>query len=121
MSKKADVVIYDRLVNKRYLDFAKEEAELIYVGKASSCHSLPQDQINQLIVNKAKEGKIVVRLKGGDPYLLAGAGKKPRNLRKRVFLLKLFRNYLGHIGSCLCRDSCYSPGLCILSAYYYRS
>jgi uroporphyrinogen III methyltransferase/synthase len=80
--KKADVVIYDRLVNKRYLDFAKEEAELIYVGKASSCHSLPQDQINQLIVNKAKEGKIVVRLKGGDPYLFGRGGEEAEELTK---------------------------------------
>lgn len=80
--KKADVVIYDRLANKRYLDFAKEGSELIYVGKASSCHALPQDQINKLIVQKAKEGKTVVRLKGGDPYVFGRGGEEAEELRQ---------------------------------------
>jgi len=80
--KKADVVIYDRLANKRFLDFAKEGSELIYVGKASSCHALPQDQINKLIVKKAKEGKTVVRLKGGDPYLFGRGGEEAEELRQ---------------------------------------
>jgi uroporphyrinogen III methyltransferase/synthase len=80
--KKADVVIYDRLANKRYLDFAKEGAELLYVGKASSCHSLPQDEINRLLIQKAKEGKTVVRLKGGDPYLFGRGGEEAEELKK---------------------------------------
>lgn len=80
--KKADVVIYDRLANKRLLDFAKEGSEMIYVGKASSCHALPQDQINKLIVKKAKEGKTVVRLKGGDPYLFGRGGEEAEELRQ---------------------------------------
>lgn len=80
--KKADVVIYDRLANKKLLDFAKEGSEFIYVGKASSCHALPQDQINKLIVKKAKEGKTVVRLKGGDPYLFGRGGEEAEELRQ---------------------------------------
>jgi uroporphyrinogen III methyltransferase/synthase len=79
--KKADVVIYDRLANKRFLDFAKEGAELIYVGKASSRHSLPQYEINKLLVRKALEGKTVVRLKGGDPYLFGRGGEEAEELR----------------------------------------
>lgn len=80
--KKADVVIYDRLANKRYLDFTKEGSEMIYVGKASDCHALPQEQINKLIVKKAKEGKTVVRLKGGDPYLFGRGGEEAEELRQ---------------------------------------
>jgi uroporphyrinogen III methyltransferase/synthase len=80
--QKAEVVIYDRLANKKLLDFAKDECEFIYVGKASSCHALPQDQINKLIVKKAKEGKIVVRLKGGDPYLFGRGGEEAEELRQ---------------------------------------
>ncbi|MGI6067041.1 MAG: uroporphyrinogen-III C-methyltransferase [Bacillota bacterium] len=80
--KLADVVIYDRLVNKRYLDFAREDAEKIYVGKKSSFHSLPQHQINALLVEKAKEGKTVVRLKGGDPCIFGRGGEEAEELAK---------------------------------------
>ncbi|ATW28105.1 uroporphyrinogen-III C-methyltransferase [Candidatus Formimonas warabiya] len=80
--KKADVVIYDRLANKRLLDFAQEGAEKIFVGKECSFHSLPQEQINRLIVKKAKEGKTVVRLKGGDPYVFGRGGEEAEELRK---------------------------------------
>jgi len=65
--KKADVIIYDRLVDDSILREARRDAEKIYVGKASSHHTLEQETINQLLVQKAREGKIVVRLKGGDP------------------------------------------------------
>jgi len=80
--RKADVVVYDRLANRRFLDFAPAEAEKIYVGKKSSQHSLPQDQINQLLVRKAQEGKTVVRLKGGDPYVFGRGGEEAEELRK---------------------------------------
>ncbi|NLU49679.1 MAG: HemD protein, partial [Syntrophomonadaceae bacterium] len=62
--KKAEVVVFDRLVNPRILAYAGPEAEMIYVGKASSTHTLTQDKINQLLADKACEGKVVVRLKG---------------------------------------------------------
>src|SRR5512137_2499071 len=65
--KEADVIIYDRLVDESILREARHNAEKKYVGKASSHHTLEQDMINQLLVQKAREGKIVVRLKGGDP------------------------------------------------------
>ena len=65
--KKADVIVYDRLANVRLLKNAKENCEFIYVGKKSSNHTKTQDEINDIIVDKAKEGKIVTRLKGGDP------------------------------------------------------
>src|SRR6188508_2883310 len=66
--KQADVVVYDALVNADLLRMAPKTAELIYGGKRASSHAIPQDQLNQLLIAKAREGKCVVRLKGGDPY-----------------------------------------------------
>ncbi|MGL6105959.1 uroporphyrinogen-III C-methyltransferase [Romboutsia sp.] len=74
--KKADVIVYDRLANINYLKEAKPNCEFIYVGKASSDHALPQDDINRVIADKAKEGKIVTRLKGGDPYVFGRGGEE---------------------------------------------
>ncbi|MEG1285794.1 MAG: uroporphyrinogen-III C-methyltransferase [Romboutsia sp.] len=74
--KKADVIIYDRLANNNYLKEANTNCEFIYVGKASSNHALPQDDINRLIADRAKEGKIVTRLKGGDPYVFGRGGEE---------------------------------------------
>ncbi len=74
--KKADVIIYDRLLDDRLLDLAAPTAEKIYVGKAMGEHTEPQDKINQLLVTKAKEGKAVVRLKGGDPFVLGRGGEE---------------------------------------------
>ncbi len=74
--KKADVIVYDRLANENYLKEAKSDCEFIYVGKASSDHTVPQDDINRIIADKAKEGKIVTRLKGGDPYVFGRGGEE---------------------------------------------
>lgn len=74
--KKSDVIIYDRLANDEFLKEAKEDCEFIYVGKKSSNHILPQDKINEVILQKAIEGKIVTRLKGGDPYVFGRGGEE---------------------------------------------
>ena len=74
--KKADVVVYDRLLDELLLDAASSEAEKIYVGKTAGEHTKPQDKINRLLVIKAKEGKTVVRLKGGDPFVLGRGGEE---------------------------------------------
>ncbi len=76
----ADVVIYDRLIDNRLLEEVPAKAELIYVGKKAGHHTLKQPEINQLLVNKAKEGKTVVRLKGGDPFLLGRGGEEAEAL-----------------------------------------
>ena len=80
--KMADVVVYDRLADDRILRWAPAEAEYIYVGKASSNHTMKQEDINQLLVDKAKEGKCVVRLKGGDPFVFGRGGEEGLLLRQ---------------------------------------
>ena len=80
--KKADVIVYDRLANSNYLKEAKSNCEFIYVGKASSNHTLPQEDINRVIADKAKEGKIVTRLKGGDPYVFGRGGEEGKLLKE---------------------------------------
>ncbi len=71
----ADVVVYDYLANPELLVHAPT-AEHIYVGKQKSNHTLPQDEINRLMVEKAQEGKCVVRLKGGDPFMFGRGGEE---------------------------------------------
>jgi len=74
--KQADVVVYDRLVDESILNDVRPEAEKIYVGKADRLHILEQDSINQLLLEKARKGKVVVRLKGGDPFVLGRGGEE---------------------------------------------
>ncbi|MGM9949364.1 MAG: uroporphyrinogen-III C-methyltransferase [Lysinibacillus sp.] len=67
--KEADVILYDRLVNKELLAYAKPDAELIFVGKLPNYHGVIQDRINALLVQHGKKEKVVTRLKGGDPFV----------------------------------------------------
>lgn len=78
--KQADTIVYDRLADDRLLDAARPDVELIYVGKASSDHTMRQEDINQLLVDKAKENKTVVRLKGGDPFVFGRGGEEALTL-----------------------------------------
>ena len=78
--KAADVVLYDRLVGKEIIELIPETAEKMYVGKAKSLHSLPQEEINSLLAKKAKEGNMVVRLKGGDPFIFGRGGEELEEL-----------------------------------------
>lgn len=77
----AEVIIYDRLLDERLLDLAPLAAERIYAGKTAGEHVREQDEINQLLVQKAKNGKSVVRLKGGDPFVLGRGGEEAEALR----------------------------------------
>jgi uroporphyrinogen III methyltransferase/synthase len=78
--KKADVVVYDYLADERLLENVPASAERIYVGKTAGHHTMPQSQINDILVAKAKEGKTVVRLKGGDPFVLGRGGEEAEAL-----------------------------------------
>jgi len=79
----ADVVVYDWLAPKELLKWCREDAELIYVGKRGGHHTLPQEQINALLVKKADEGhEIIVRLKGGDPYMFGRGAEEVEELVK---------------------------------------
>ncbi len=73
---RADVVLYDRLISKPVLDFARKEAELIPVGKRAGSQSMSQDDINQLLVKLVREGNRVCRLKGGDPFVFGRGGEE---------------------------------------------
>lgn len=75
-----DVVVYDYLANDALLRLARPDAEIIYVGKQGGNHTLPQNEINRLIVAKAKEGKSVARLKGGDPYMFGRGAEEAEEL-----------------------------------------
>jgi len=77
----ADVIVYDELANNRLLSYSKENCEKIYVGKKAGNHALPQERINELLVQLAKQGKMIVRLKGGDPYVFGRGAEEGQELK----------------------------------------
>ena len=79
--ERADVVLYDRLVDPALVARAPAGAELIYVGKRSALHTVPQDGINELLLEHARTGRLVVRLKGGDPFIFGRGGEEATYLR----------------------------------------
>jgi len=78
--EQADVIVYDHLANSEMLGWARDDAEIIYAGKRAGDHALNQEEINKLIVEKSREGKNVVRLKGGDPFVFGRGAEEAKDI-----------------------------------------
>jgi uroporphyrin-III C-methyltransferase/precorrin-2 dehydrogenase/sirohydrochlorin ferrochelatase len=81
--QQCDVCVYDKLVSPEVLDLVRRDAELIYVGKSRDQHTLPQEEINQLLARLALAGKRVLRLKGGDPFIFGRGGEEIETLMQQ--------------------------------------
>ena len=81
--QQADCIVYDRLASPDILEFAGKDCEFIFVGKENHHHTMKQEDINQLLAQKAKQYSLVVRLKGGDPYVFGRGGEEGMYLSRR--------------------------------------
>jgi uroporphyrin-III C-methyltransferase/precorrin-2 dehydrogenase/sirohydrochlorin ferrochelatase/uroporphyrin-III C-methyltransferase len=97
--QKADIVLYDRLVSKQILDMIPHGVSRISVGKASGRHCVSQDQINGMLLNLARAGHTVVRLKGGDPYLFGRGSEEASTLRQHAIPFEVVPGVSAAVGA----------------------
>ncbi|MDE6363886.1 MAG: siroheme synthase CysG [Lachnospiraceae bacterium] len=95
--RQARVLVYDDLIDQRLLEHASERCERIYVGKRSGRHSMTQEQINALLIRKAREGGLIVRLKGGDPFVFGRGMEEMSALRREG----IYAEYIPGVTSCI--------------------
>lgn len=96
--KQADVIVYDQLANDNLLNYAPIDCEKVYVGKKAGHHAVPQEEINQLLVKYGKQGKTVVRLKGGDPYVFGRGGEECQVLHNEKVAFEVVPGITSAIG-----------------------
>lgn len=107
--KQAEVIFYDRLANPKLLEFAPSDCDLIYCGKLPDRHTLRQENINALLVEKALTGKVVVRLKGGDPGVFGRVGEEAAALATNQIPFEIVPGISSGIAAPpLCRNSRHS-------------
>ncbi|MEC4589623.1 MULTISPECIES: siroheme synthase CysG [Nitrospirillum] len=94
----ADVVVHDKLVDDRILDYVRRDARRVYVGKSKSCHTVSQNEINALLVREAQAGHRVVRLKGGDPFIFGRGGEEMAVLRAAGVAVELVPGITAAVG-----------------------
>jgi uroporphyrin-III C-methyltransferase len=94
----ADAIVYDRLANSELLEYAKSQCDLVYVGKKKDQHSLPQEQICELLMLLARCGKNVVRLKGGDPFIFGRGGEEIEYLQQHDISCEIVPGITAAIG-----------------------
>ena len=118
----ADVVVYDHLVGRDILARIRLDQKAVNVGKISGYHPIPQEEIGQILVEEARQGKKVVRLKGGDPFLFGRGGEELLKLKKAGIPFEVSPGGDVRPGCPgLCRDSGDSQRLCFLSSYRDRA
>ena len=87
--QKCDICIYDNLVSDDILELVRRDADMVYAGKKRDQHTIPQDKINKFLVKYARQGKRVLRLKGGDPFIFGRGGEEIESLMKHKILFQV--------------------------------